>query len=381
MGVLGAIVVKDLKEILSSRYFLASLFGSLAVLLALGALMGAAAEEAAPRIKFAVVGKAATTEGELFIKYLQMLGGDIYEVYTPDLLERYSYVVFVPSNFTFPASVDVVYKFRGLVTLASLPAVEHAARLAARDMGLPPWLVAQNIYVQLGPTRLSVGEISSIYSLYFMTWLFTFIVPLLVASTAAVAVGVEKEKRTFELILATPATPASVVVGKLLSSLILAVIQLAALIFGFLFFISRLAAAAPPTSGVASAGEPLTPIFLSPAAVFMPILSVVALSIFSLTVAFLIAVKTEDIKTAQSVVPTLLIPLLLPTLMMTFLYSEAFEWYPYVHPLAVAFAVLTGSWEKAATYVAIDWALAAAGIVAVLKFATSEYLLSGRRRL
>jgi ABC-2 type transport system permease protein len=39
MGVLSALVVKDLREILTSRYFLVSLVGGFVALVALGAVM------------------------------------------------------------------------------------------------------------------------------------------------------------------------------------------------------------------------------------------------------------------------------------------------------------------------------------------------------
>lgn len=50
----------------------------------------------------------------------------------------YSYVVVVPSNFTFPGSVEVLTKFRGLVSATPLPAVDRAAQLAAEELGVPP---------------------------------------------------------------------------------------------------------------------------------------------------------------------------------------------------------------------------------------------------
>lgn len=67
MGVVEAIVVKDLREILASKYFLVSLLAGVAVLLAMGAIVGeAASTQTAWVAKFAVVGAPATEEGGSF---------------------------------------------------------------------------------------------------------------------------------------------------------------------------------------------------------------------------------------------------------------------------------------------------------------------------
>ena len=75
-----------------------------------------------------------------------------------------------------------------------------------------------------------------------------FIVPLLLASTAEITVGMEKEKRSFELILSTPATAPGLVAAKLLSTLILALVQFAVLSIGLVIYLSNISKAVPPPS-------------------------------------------------------------------------------------------------------------------------------------
>ena len=73
-------------------------------------------------------------------------------------------------------------------------------------------------------------------------------------------------------------------------------------------------------------------------------------------------------------------PLLLPAFAALFAPVDAFETYPFVHPLAIATAAVFGRWEKVYLYLAVDWALAAAAVLAVSRLMTAEYLVAGGRR-
>ena len=378
MGVLSALVVKDLREILTSRYFLVSLVGGFAVLVALGAVLGASIRETATGMqKFAVVVNSTTDLGMRFVEKLRLYGGELYTSFSPDLLRQYSYVVVVPQNFTFPARVEVYARYRGLVSVAPPSALNAAAAEAAREVGIPPRLLNVTTMVYIDGARLTEADVSVLYSLFMLSWIFMLMVPLLVAATAAVAMGVEKEKRTFELILSTPATPNALIAAKLISSVILALIQFAVMAVGMIIYLSNVvvvetspAAARPFTLSIS-----LSPSLLAPMA-----LSTLALSIAVLALSLLVATRTEDVKTAQSVVPSVALPLLLPAFAALLAPVDAFEAYPFVHPLAIATAAVFGRWEKVYLYLAVDWALAAAAVIAVSRLMTAEYLVAGGRR-
>jgi ABC-2 type transport system permease protein len=378
MGVLSALVVKDLREILTSRYFLVSLVGGFAVLVALGAVLGASIRETATGMqKFAVVVNSTTDLGMRLVEKLRLYGGELYTSFSPDLLRRYSYVVVVPQNFTFPARVEVYARYRGPVSLTPPSALNAAAAEAAREVGIPPRLLNVTTLVYIDGARLTEADISVLFSLFMLSWAFMFIVPLLVAATAAVAMGVEKEKRTFELILSTPATPNALIAAKLVSSVILALIQFAVMALGMIIYLSNVVVV--ETSPAAA--QPFTlSISLSPGILAPMALSTLALSIAVLALSLLVATRTEDVKTAQSVVPSVVLPLLLPALAALLAPVDAFEAYPFVHPLTIATAAVFGRWEKVYLYLAVDLALAAAAVLAVSRLMTAEYLVAGGRR-
>jgi|ADKH01.1.fsa_nt_gi ABC-2 type transporter. len=378
MGVLSALVVKDLREILTSRYFLVSLVGGFVALVALGAVMGASIRETATGMqKFAVVVNSTTDLGMRFVEKLRLYGGELYSSFSPDLLRRYSYVVVVPQNFTFPARVEVYARYRGLMSVAPPSALNAAAAEVAREVGIPPRLLNVTTLVYIDGARLTEADVSVLFSLFMLSWAFMIIVPLLVAATAAVAMGVEKEKRTFELILSTPATPNALIAAKLVSSVILALIQFAVMAVGMVIYLSNVVVikTSPTAARPFTLSISLSPSLLAPIA-----LSTLALSIAVLALSLLVATRTEDVKTAQSVVPSVVLPLLLPALAALFAPVDALEKYPFVHPLAIATAAVFGRWDKVYLYLAVDWALAAAAVIAVSRLMTAEYLVAGGRR-
>lgn len=375
---MSALVVKDLREILTSRYFLVSLVGGFVALVALGAVMGASIRETATGMqKFAVVVNSTTDLGMRFVEKLRLYGGELYASFSPDLLRRYSYVVVVPQNFTFPARVEVYARYRGLMSVTPPSALNAAAAEVAREVGIPPRLLNVTTLVYIDGAKLTEADVSLLFSLFMLSWTFMIIVPLLVAATAAVAMGVEKEKRTFELILSTPATPNALIAAKLVSSVILALIQFAVMAVGMIIYLSNVVVIkTSPT-----AAQPFTlSISLSPSLLAPIALSTLALSIAVLALSLLVATRTEDVKTAQSVVPSVVLPLLLPALAALLAPVDALEKYPFVHPLAIATAAVFGRWDKVYLYLAVDWALAAAAVIAVSRLMTAEYLVAGGRR-
>ena len=375
---MSALVVKDLREILTSRYFLVSLVGGFVALVALGAVMGASIRETATGMqKFAVVVNSTTDLGMRFVEKLRLYGGELYSSFSPDLLKQYSYVVVVPRNFTFPARVEVYARYRGLMSVAPPSALNAAAAEVAREVGIPPRLLNVTTLVYIDGARLTEADVSVLFSLFMLSWAFMIVVPLLVAATAAVAMGVEKEKRTFELILSTPATPNALIAAKLVSSVILALIQFAVMALGMVIYLSNVVVikTSPTAARPFTLSISLSPSLLAPIA-----LSTLALSIAVLALSLLVATRTEDVKTAQSVVPSVVLPLLLPALAALLAPVDALETYPFVHPLAIATAAVFGRWDKVYLYLAVDWALAAAAVIAVSRLMTAEYLVAGGRR-
>ncbi|ACB39181.1 ABC transporter permease [Pyrobaculum neutrophilum] len=382
MGVLTALVVKDLREILASRYFILSLVGGFAALVFMGLLMGASIRGAAAAQKFAVVANDTNELGRLYVEKLRELGGVVYGEFTPELLEKYSYVVVVPRNFTFPARLEVYRRYSGFPSLVAPAVLRTAAEELAKRAGVPPALVNVTLRLYFDGAWLGEAEAGALLSLYMVSFVATLMVPLLVAATAAIAVGVEKEKRTFELILATPATPSALVLSKLVSSILLMLIQFAVFLAGYGVYFANLAnlpnfvGGAPPPE----LPRPGLHVSIPPGALALSALSILAMSIFVVAVSFALASRAEDIKTAQSVATTAVFFFAAPAVAVFFAPTDWLKLDPLLHPLYIALAALFGRWGEALLLLTADWALAAVALYIVSRIVTAEYLIAGRRR-
>lgn len=379
MGAFTAIVTKDLKEILVSRFFVASLVGGLAALVILGVSLNMAVSSAkTPAGKFAVVVNKTTELGLKYSDLLKSLGGEIYDNFTPDLLDKYDFVVIVPENFSLPAEVEVYARYKGLLSLGVPPVLNYAAAELASEIGLPSHLVNVSMALYIDGVKLNEAEAASLLGLFLFSFIFMLLVPLIVASTAAIAMGLEKEKRTFELILSTPATPSVLIWAKLVSTLILALIQYSALAVGLLIYFTNLSRATsqymPPGAGSAAITT------ISPSIAASILASTLALSVFLLVISFLVATKSEDIRTAQSVGMLVILPFVLPSFAALFLPPRALEVYPFLHPMASAYSALAGRWDRVLLYLLEDWGMAIASLIVALKVITAEFLITGRLR-
>lgn len=129
MAAFTALVLKDLREVLASRFFIASLVGGFVALVVLGAAFGATIRfTQGGAQKFAVVVNGATELGGRYVQILKRFGGDVYGNFPERLLDAYGFMVVVPRNYSLPAVDEAYARCRGLFSLAP-PLVLDARRL------------------------------------------------------------------------------------------------------------------------------------------------------------------------------------------------------------------------------------------------------------
>ncbi|MFN4046287.1 MAG: ABC transporter permease, partial [Acidilobaceae archaeon] len=306
----------------------------------------------------------------VFVKNLQKQGGVVYRDFATDLLQQYNSVVFIPQNFSFPANVEV-WSYRGLLS-HRLPAVERAARETAEEVGIPPQLIVEKYYyIYLNGAALTKLDINLVTSAFSPVWILALLILSMTSTIVSASVGVEREKKTFELILSTPASAKSIVVAKLVSSTIVALIELVALGIGMLFLLSSIMHTVDTT--IVDSNFETSPEV--PSAITLSIASVFPLSIISLAISFLIASRAEDVKTATSIAPSIVMFLMFPLIMTFFIPLDVMEHYPFAHPVVVMLYALLGQFEKAYFYIALDWIMALVVLFITFKIATPEYLL------
>jgi ABC-2 type transport system permease protein len=169
---------------------------------------------------------------------------------------------------------------------------------------------------------------------------------------AATSVAMEKEEKTLETLLSLPMDRFSILMGKLLGSILVAALGAVAYMVGLTYYMSSLTAAIPSGKTIDLVSLGLTPSILGylllGISLFVTLLSALALAI-------IVSAFAEDVKSAQAVVgyvyPLIFIPSLaliyldintLPLALRIVLYAI-----PFSQPVIASKAVILGDYWTA----------------------------------
>lgn len=180
----------------------------------------------------------------------------------------------------------------------------------------------------------------------------SFIVPvilmmmiLFVAQMAATSMATEKENKTLETLLTLPVSRISILAGKMGGTAVVSVISAVAYIIGFSYYMQSFQFGAVTSISLADIGLSITPVgfVLLAVSIFMAVLA-------ALSLAMILAVFTQDVRSAQSLVSFTIMPLVFPALILVFAdlnsLPVAFKYVilalPFSHPTIAAKAVILG---------------------------------------
>jgi ABC-2 type transport system permease protein len=166
------------------------------------------------------------------------------------------------------------------------------------------------------------GEIVDIHPAYIANLISSqsFIVPvvlmvmiLFVAQMAATSMATEKENKTLETLLTLPVSRLSILAGKMGGTAAVSLIAAVAYIFGFNSYMSALQVPVQVSVTLKDIGFSITPVgyLLLGLSIFMAILA-------ALSIAMILAVFTQDVRSAQSLVSFTIMPLVFPAMILMF---------------------------------------------------------------
>ena len=151
---------------------------------------------------------------------------------------------------------------------------------------------------------------------------FPMVIMLLLISAmqiAATSISIEKEEKTLETLLTLPVGRISILAGKLAGSTIVAAAGAAASLIGINFYVASIFSFMPSTSiDLAEVG-----LHLSPLAYLLLGLTMFVAIISALALALCIAVYSENVREAQSLVSPLSLLVMLPSMILMFADIEA----------------------------------------------------------
>ena len=182
----------------------------------------------------------------------------------------------------------------------------------------------------------------------------SFIVPVIlmmmimfVAQMAATSMATEKENKTLETLLTLPVSRISILAGKMGGTAVISVIASVAYIIGFSFYMGSFQMGPEIPISLEDIGLTITPLGfgLLAISIFMAVLA-------ALSLAMILAVFTQDVRSAQSLVSFTIMPLVFPAMILIFAdlnsLPTAFKYVllalPFSHPTIAAKAVILGDY-------------------------------------
>lgn len=209
---------------------------------------------------------------------------------------------------------------------------------------------------------------------------------ILAAQLAAVSVAMEKEEKTLETLLTMPVARSSILFGKIAGVVAISTLAVVAYIFGFSIYMGGMMSVGSPGAGLS-----LSDLGLVPSLEGMVLLLVTLfLSLVSaLSLAVLIASFTEDVRSAQSLIGVIAVPIFVPALILMFMdisqmptvIQGVIMAIPFSYPIIASKALYTGEYLYVLIGIVYQVIFTTITIYLAARLFSSEKILTARLNL
>ena len=351
MGPLGNIVQKELMEMVRDpKLLLGMIIVPMLIFPIMGAAIGSTREATEKGVATATVGFYSMDGND---------GNDTYSVYLNIYLKISNItcrnitadgpaqairkaqdggdiaLVVVPANFTeniaaLKSSTVDVY---GILRDFSMTEGTVYQQVSSAIVGFNQWMVSQrlqqvypnesafNLTMPLVARNLSIikGEAKHIDPILVGTAILgstismpmaLMILLIMAGQLAATSVAMEKEQKTLEVLLTLPVRRINILIGKLSGVIVVSMLATVSYMVGFAFYFQSL--------GVSAGNVDLPALGLAPTPLGISLLAVSLMLSFvsALSLAVLLSVFTKDVRSAQSLMGILYIPIMVPALVL-----------------------------------------------------------------
>jgi len=199
---------------------------------------------------------------------------------------------------------------------------------------------------------------------------------------AATSIAIEKEEKTLETLLTLPVARLSILTGKLAGSVVAATVGAIAAMIGMNYYTSSLFSFVP-TGGMDL--EALG-IVLSPTAYFILGVTMFVTIVSALALAVCVAVFSENVRSAQSLVSFMITPIIIPFLILMFADIDALPLavqavlyvIPYTHSIMASKAAFLGGYFVVFRSIAYISLFTAAILYVTGRIFTTEKIVTAR---
>lgn len=416
------IFLKELRELFRDRK---TLFGIIIVPLVMYPLMGAAinvsrtsAEEAATKTTIAVMDLDNTASSRSFLAFLTV-NAHVETIRSQSINntvanlnpQNYSAFIVIPKGYEqnlslgLPAYLKVYALFNDLsITEAGRSTATNALLVAYRNV-----LVANKIQDLIGysgnatyvlnPIQVSFASVfrgktvnvdplqllSAAFSQSLSFPLIVMLMLIFAMQIAATSLALEKEEKTLETLLTLPMSRLTILTGKLAGSVALAGISAISYLVGFSYYIGS----AIGTSGLSTISQAdLQILGLAPSPIAYVLMGIVVFVtvVSALALAISLAVFADNVRSAQSLLGILFVPIIMPLLILMFadinILPPYLQWVllalPYTHTLLAIKAIFLGDIAVIIRSIVYISAFTIVVLYVAARIFTSERVVTGR---
>jgi len=270
---------------------------------------------------------------------------------------------------------------------------EEVARLLTAKRGLEPELVLDPLdeevsTVYRGSVLLGVspGSFIGLLTSQLITMVLAMVIVLMLASQlVATSVASEKEQKTLETLLSLPVPRTTIIFGKLIGSLVVALLGAAGFMAGFGFYMSSVMYMG--RGGLEASAAALALVLSIPPEGYALMAASLGMSLIAcLSIVVVLAAFTEDVRSAQSLLSLVFLPLLFAALLTALMASSTplasgMLLIPFTNPLASVVFILNQEYLPVLASLAV-LALETIGLIYLAaRFYSSERVLLARLRL
>jgi len=415
---------KELRELLRDRK---TLFGIIIVPLILYPLMGAginisqtSAQQAAAKATIAVIDLESSPESQNLTVFLalnakvELLQYQSVSDALPNLDEgNYSVLIVIPQGYGqnlsqgLQASLKVYALFKDLsiaetgkgTTISALLTVYEQVLVIQKVQELLKNSPDTNATTILNPVQVTYSSafrgkavdvdpaqlLSATISQSLSFPLIVMLMLIFAMQIAATSIALEKEEKTLETLLTLPMGRLTILTGKLAGSVALAGISAVAYLVGFSYYIGSVTGLSG-LSTISQADLQALGLAPSPATYALIGLIIFITVISSLALAVCLAVFADNVRSAQSLVGILFVPIIMPAMILMFadisILPIYLQWIllalPYTHTLLAVKAVFIGDVSVILRSVAYISVFTVIVLYLAAKIFTSERVITGR---
>jgi len=202
---------------------------------------------------------------------------------------------------------------------------------------------------------------------------------------AATSIAIEKEQKTLETLMTLPVGRMTIMSGKLVGSILVAVVGAIAYMVGFGYYMNSAFGFAPEMTSM-SLGD--VELGLRPLGFLLLGITIFVTLVSGLALAISIAVFTDNVRSAQSLVGIIIIPIIIPAIILMFTDLEmlpmTIQWVllliPYTHSIVASKAAFLGNYLVVARSIVYITAFTVAVLYLAARIFSTERIITARIR-